>query len=99
MLKLGAPSGDSMLMRGRTLSRQRKVPRMWQARILIEKNTGSLPASESPKAPPTERADGARLVRGARGGWRAGGGWGGGRGEDGGPRADAPPQQQGRPRR
>ena len=56
MLKLGAPSGDSMLIAGRTLSRQRSVPRMWQARMRIEKNTGSLHASERPKPSSTKRA-------------------------------------------
>src|SRR5881628_3726294 len=68
MLKLGAPSGESMLIAGRTLSRHRRVPRMWQARIRIEKNTGSLQASESPKPSSTKRAKASRLLRGSRSG-------------------------------
>ncbi len=68
MLKLGAVSGESMLIAGRTLSRHRKVPRMWQARMRIEKNTGSLHASESPKPSPTKRANESRLLRGSRSG-------------------------------
>jgi len=67
-LKLGAVSGESMLIAGRTLSRQRRVPRMWQARMRIEKNTGSLHASESPKPSLTKRAKESRLFRGSRSG-------------------------------
>ena len=57
-----------MLIRGLTLSLHGKVPRMWQARIRIEKNTGSLHASERPNPSSTNRANDCRLFRGSRSG-------------------------------
>ena len=57
-----------MLIAGRTLSRHRSVPRMWEARMRIEKKTGSLQASESPKPSSTKRAKAWRLLRGSRSG-------------------------------
>src|SRR5437870_12127010 len=65
MLKLGAPSGESMLIDGRTLSRHRRVPRMWHARMRIETKTGSLHASESPKPSPTKR-EGVEAIAGIK---------------------------------
>src|SRR5438034_8096564 len=64
-LKLGSPSGESMLIVGRTLSRHASVPRMWQARMRIEKRTGSWHASERPKPASTKRAKDSRLLRGS----------------------------------
>jgi hypothetical protein len=52
----GAVRGASRLIAGRTLSLHRSVPRMWQARIRMEKNTGSLHASDRPKPSSTKRA-------------------------------------------
>ena len=68
MLKLGEVSGARMLIAGRTLSRHRRVPRMWQARMRIEKKTGSLHASERPKPSSMNRAKASRLLRGSRSG-------------------------------
>src|SRR4026209_3001682 len=70
-LKDGSPSGDSMLIRGRTLSLHCSVPRMWQARIRMEKRTGWVAASGRPEPPPTKRADERRQVRGSGHGARA----------------------------
>src|SRR5437667_59505 len=67
-LKLGSPSGESMLIFGRALSRQRSVPRMWQARMRIEKSTGWWHASERPKPSSTKRANDSRLLRGSSSG-------------------------------
>src|SRR6058998_1769670 len=69
-LKLGSPSGVSMLIFGRALSRQRSVPRMWQARMRIEKRTGWWHASERPKPSSTKRANDSRLLRGSSSGRR-----------------------------
>ena len=62
----GASSGERMLIAGRTLSRHVRVPRMWQARMRIEKSTGSLQASERPKPSSTKRAKDCKLLRGSR---------------------------------
>src|SRR3989442_15386906 len=64
-LKLGAASRARMLIWGWTLSRQRRVPRMWQARMRIEKKTGSWQASLRPKPSSTKRANDGRLFRGS----------------------------------
>src|SRR5438552_4540196 len=57
-----------MLIFGRALSRQRSVPRMWQARMRIEKSTGWWHASERPKPSSTKRANDSRLLRGSSSG-------------------------------
>ena len=41
---------------------------MWQARMRIEKKTGSLHASERPKPSSAKRANDSRLFRGSRSG-------------------------------
>src|SRR5205085_4649185 len=61
----GASRGERMLMAGRTLSRHARVPRTWQARILMEKRTGSLHASERPKPSWTKRANDCSVLRGS----------------------------------